>query len=217
MSTTFSQDLFPFDVARILGTFALEQLVCSHRAEEQRKAFEKEVNEESLGKTFTSGGGAGRKLRGSEETLRRHLFPAAMLFQSSMEAKLKLAADHDAQVDAAIRTKRSFAKCWKAALGQVDQPIDEFEKYDEILYEGVRNPVVHLYHETKADKRLEDINAVSFEAVYTGVRYGWWAFTRLNHGLGLADGDLRKNWDTICSVAGLVPDLFADSMPAATA
>jgi hypothetical protein len=216
MTTGFSQDLAPFDVARILGTSALKMLVCAHVANEQREALAKEVNEEPSGRTYATAGVTGTKLRGSEETLRRHLFPAAMLYQSSMEAKLKLAADLDANVKAAIAGKGYFAPRWIAALSQVNQPLDEFEKYADILYRGVRNPVVHLYDDTKAEKNLVKINAVSFEAIYTGVRYGWWAYTRLLYGLGLVDGNLRKNWETICFGVGLIPDLYEDSMPVAT-
>jgi hypothetical protein len=133
-----------------------------------------------------------------------------------MEAKLKLAADLDENVKAAIVGAGCFAERWKAALSQVNQPLDEFEKYADILYRGVRNPVVHLYDDTKAEKNLVKINAVSFEAIYTGVRYGWWAYTRLNYGLGFGDGNLRKNWETICFGVGLIPDLYEDSMPVAT-
>jgi hypothetical protein len=216
MSTTFSQDLGPFDVARILGTSALEQLACAHVTDEQRKALEKEVNEETSERTFATAGVTGAKLRRSEETLRRHLFPAAMLFQSSMEAKLKLAADHDASVNAAIGGEKFFIERWKAALLKVNQPIDEFEKYADILYQGVRNPVVHVYNNRKAEVNLVKINAVSFEAVYTGVRYGWWAYIRMLYGLGLVDGNLQENWETICSGVGLMPALYLNSMPVAT-
>jgi hypothetical protein len=68
MTTGFSQDLAPFGVARILGTSALEMLVCAHVTNEQREALAKEVNEEPSGRTYATAGVTGTKLRGSEET-----------------------------------------------------------------------------------------------------------------------------------------------------
>ncbi|WP_157966310.1 hypothetical protein [Oceanibium sediminis] len=217
MTERYYSEIEAFGVARILGTSALKMLAESHCVEKQRCDLVAHLEQESSEETFANAGANISRVKMTEEELRRKLFPAAMLFQSSMEAKLKLAADTDPDLHLAIMGERYFSPRWLAALVHVNQTADEFEKYADVLYREIRNPVVHLYDDRRADQNLEKINKVSFEAVYTGVRYGWWAYMRLLFGLGMSNADLAGSWVAICRGAGLPCDLFPESEPPARA
>lgn len=138
------------------------------------------------------------------------LCSCVVLYQASMEAVFSNVLGYSEKVRSSFR-EEGFYKDWKRALKTFGQPIKEIQAYRNDFYNKLRNNLVHLYPDT--DQRLEEVNNISIGRVYSGIRYGWWAHSRLWIGSERVTTSCDESWKIICRQQGLISDLFPDTHP----
>lgn len=206
----YQQLLDEFEVTRIHGLNALNSLSEAHRLWEEQKKWKEKEESQTQEEWFQTANVAGSHVSGLEMQIFSRLSKTVVLYQASMEAILANAAAQDDSV-AAVATGTGFKSDWRAALEAVDQPTTEFDAYERDFYQEMRIPLTHLH--PNSENRLTKIKAIDFERVYNGVRYGWWAHTRLLRGADSTAPQIQENWEKICRGVDLPPDLFPSSHP----
>lgn len=199
-----------FEVTRVHGMNALRGLSAAYRTWLELGEWKERPASETWEEKYQSADSTGARVRGLGSILFSHLSATVVLYQASMEAIISNAVSMDDAVRK-VATGKSFSNDWQAALKALNQPDREFLKYKNEFYKEFRIPLTHLHPD--AEKKLEKVRSIDFEAVYNGVRFGWWAHVRLLIGLRLAPNNIHDNWAYICSGVGLPPGLFPGSHP----
>jgi hypothetical protein len=199
-----------FEMTRVHGMNALLSLSDAYKACLRHAQLKAKSDSESWEEKFQTADVTGVHVRALESEIFSKLTQTIILYQASMEAILSNAAASNGTV-ATAACGNGFKKDWEAALQSVGESTQEFTEYESDFYKEMRIPLTHLH--PNSNERLKKIRTIDFKRVYTGVRYGWWAHIRLLRGAGFETGDLKTNWEYICSGVKLPPDLFAESHP----
>lgn len=199
-----------FEVTRIHGMNALSSLSDAYQAWNEHRTWKAKAESESWDEKYRTADATGAQVRGLESTIFSELTRTVVLYQASMEAILSNSAESSGAV-ARAATGNGFKKDWEAALQAVGESTAEFLEYERDFYKEMRVPLTHLH--PNSDDKLNKIRAIDFRRVYIGVRYGWWAHIRLLRGAGFGTGELKANWEHICSGVRLPPDLFPETHP----
>lgn len=188
------------------GFMGLRHLSAAHEMCGTWDALQAEIDGMSEREMFSRGAGPAAKKSLLEKEIAEHLFASVILFQASMESILNMTSGMDEQVEQAVNRNDSFANQWRAALRNVGEDTEAFDRYRNDIYDDYRNPLVHLGD----DEDVRKVNAIEFKQVYCGIRAGWWAYDALLHGIGESDGDAQGAWNHFCELVGLQKDLYPD-------
>jgi len=133
-----------------------------------------------------------------EEMRKRELefcIDAVILFQASMEKIPNFILNENPALRA-FRKKDGFAEQWHRLINQLPDTVQKeaksaFSEYNEKVYEGMRNPIVH----GRKDGDLERVQKIRAVDVHEGMRNGWKAYICL---LNQNSNNQDFSWSTIC-------------------
>lgn len=149
-----------FEIARGIGMHGLRLLATVDSSEARIQAFTQQAEQETQEEVYQKARSIWQDVHAEEIAQRHALIAICTLFQSSMEAMVNVAAEHEPEIAAAIKGKGSFRDRWTAALEAIGASAHEFEDYHVRIYRGVRIPATHLDSPERV-KQLEKITPIS--------------------------------------------------------
>lgn len=198
-----------FDVAHTHGWNSFRALGKAYEYKQEWEKYDEICRNESGQDAFHNGGVNLSQRYAAGKMLFSTLSASAILFQAAMEAMFA----HVTLENEGINTQGDFVQDWENTLERFGQTTKEFVKYKNEFYIAIRNPLTHADKRVDRRTQLQKVGQITFQSVYCGIRYGWWAQSRLLHGAGITGDNHWGSWKTICSGVDLPTELYPEDMP----